>query len=170
MLQLALNHEKKGSHSVLKEAREFAQEIDLDLETEFDGEMKNRKNDWKLKKIAKEKGKKTIDTAWKLKPLHGQYPPRSQKADADLHGTHQWLRSAGFKVETEGLLLPHNIRASSLEMFRQIFFIMGQSLDVDCVIQAPRLLTTLSQGELFLPQMSIKTDTMKLHNIYTENL
>ena len=34
MLELALKHEKeKGSHSVIKEAREFAREIDLDLET-----------------------------------------------------------------------------------------------------------------------------------------
>ena len=34
-------HEKeKGSHSVVKEAKEFAREIDLDLETEFDWEMK----------------------------------------------------------------------------------------------------------------------------------
>ena len=51
MLRLALKHEKeKGSHSVIKEAREFAREIDLDLETEFDGEMKNTKN---LKRIEK---------------------------------------------------------------------------------------------------------------------
>ena len=51
ILRLALKHEKeKGSHSVIKEAREFAREIDLDLETEFDGEMKNTKN---LKRIEK---------------------------------------------------------------------------------------------------------------------
>ena len=75
MLQLALKHKKeKGSHSVVKEGGEFAFEIDLDLEIDFDGEMKNTENARKLKKIAKEKGKKTIDTAWKSKPLHGQYP------------------------------------------------------------------------------------------------
>ena len=57
MLQLALKHEKeKGSHSVIKEAREFAREIDLDLQTEFDGEMKIMENARKLKRIAKEKG------------------------------------------------------------------------------------------------------------------
>ena len=48
-------------------------EISLDLETEFDGEMKNTENARKLKRIAEEKGKKTINTAWKSKPLHGQY-------------------------------------------------------------------------------------------------
>ena len=106
MLQLALKHEiEKGSHSVVKEAKKFAREIDLDLETEFDGEMKNTENAQKLKRIAKEKGKKAIDTAWKSKPLHGQYPLRSQKADVHLHGTHQWLKSAGLKVETEGFIV-----------------------------------------------------------------
>ena len=106
MLQLALKHEKeKGSHSVVKEAKKFVSEIDLDLETGFDGEMKNMENAQKLKRIAKEKGKKAIDTAWKSKPLHGQYPLRSQKADVDLHDTHQWLRSAGLKAETEGFIV-----------------------------------------------------------------
>ena len=37
MLRLALKHEKeKVSHTVVNEAREFASEMDLDLETEFD--------------------------------------------------------------------------------------------------------------------------------------
>ena len=52
MLRLALKHEQeKGSHSVEKEAREFASEIDLDLETEFDGEMKNTENAPEVKTI-----------------------------------------------------------------------------------------------------------------------
>ena len=45
MLRIALKHEKeKVSQSVVKEAREFACEMDLDLETEFDREMKNTEN------------------------------------------------------------------------------------------------------------------------------
>ena len=50
MLSLALKHEKeKVSQSVVKEVREFAPEIDLDLEAEFDWEMKNTKilGSWK---------------------------------------------------------------------------------------------------------------------------
>ena len=105
-LQLALKHEKeKDSHSVVKEARELAYEIDLDLKTEFDREMKNTENARKLKRIAKAKGKKAIDTASKSKPLLGQYPRRNQKADVDLHGTHQSLRSVGLKAETEGFII-----------------------------------------------------------------
>ena len=45
--------------------------------------MENTENAQKLKRIAKEKEKKAIDTAWKSKPLHGQYHFRSLKADAD---------------------------------------------------------------------------------------
>ena len=58
-----------------------------------------------MKRIAKEKGKKAIDTIWKSKSLHGQYALRSHEADVDLHDTHQWLRSAGLKAETEGFIV-----------------------------------------------------------------
>ena len=65
MLELALKLEEvKGSHSVVKEAKKFAREIDSDVETEFDGEIKSTENAQKLKRIAKEKGKKATDTAW----------------------------------------------------------------------------------------------------------
>ena len=39
---------KKKVNTVVKEAREFAREIDLDLETESDDEMKNTENARKL--------------------------------------------------------------------------------------------------------------------------
>ena len=45
---------------------------------------------------------------------------------------------------------------------------MGQTLGVGSLIQPLRLLTTSSQGALFLPQMSIETDTIVLDNICTE--
>ena len=48
MLRLDLKHES-SSHSVVKEAREFAREVDLDLETQFNGEMKNTENAQKFK-------------------------------------------------------------------------------------------------------------------------
>ena len=78
--------------------------MDLDFETEFHGAMKNTEKAWKLKRIAEEMGKKAIDTAWQSKPLHSQYPFRSQKADVDLHDTLQWLRGAALKAETNGFI------------------------------------------------------------------
>ena len=73
----------------------------------------------------------------------------------------------GLRQRLKGLLLLHKIRASSLAIFRLILFMMEQTLGVDSVIQALRLLTTSSQGTLFLPQMSIQTDTIVLNNLYT---
>ena len=53
MLGLTLKHKKgKGSHSVVKKAREFSREKKLDIETEFDGEMKDTKSPRKMKIIA----------------------------------------------------------------------------------------------------------------------
>ena len=43
---------------------------------------------------------------------------------------------------------------------------MGLAIGVDSAKKASRLLTTASQGALFLPQMSIQTDTVVL-TIYT---
>ena len=54
--------------------------------------------------IAKKKGNKVINIAFKLKPLHGQYPLQSQEPDVDLHDTHQWLRSTRPKAGTEGFI------------------------------------------------------------------
>ena len=45
--------------------------------------------------------------------------------------------------------------------------LLHQTLGVDSVIQAPRRLTTSSQGALFLPQMSIQRHPILLDNIYT---
>ena len=73
----------------------------------------------------------------------------------------------GLRRRLKGLLLPYNIRASSLEIFRPIFFIMGLNVGVYFVIQALRLLSISSQGALFLPQMSIQIYKIVLDNICT---
>ena len=57
----------------------------------------------------------------------------------------------GLRQRLKGLLLLHKIRASSLEIFWLVFFIMGQTLGVDSAIQARRLLISSSQAALFLP-------------------
>ena len=137
----ALKHGKgKFLHSVVKEAREFAREMELDLETEFDREMKNTENALKLARIAKENGKKAIDTAWKSKSLHSKYALQSEKAGADLNHTHQSLRSSGLKAETEGFIITAQGQSLYTRNFRLIFFIM----------EIP--LTTSSQSALSCPK------------------
>ena len=56
-------------------------------------------------------GLKQIKQNWENKLLHGKYPMRSQKDDVDQGNTHQWLRSAGLKAETEGFIMQHKIKA-----------------------------------------------------------
>ena len=58
-----------------------------------------------LKTIAKRRGIARLRERWEQKPLHGQYPLRTQDADVDNIQTHQWLRSSGLKAETEGFIL-----------------------------------------------------------------
>ena len=86
-------------------------------------------------------------------------PLRSQKADVDLRDTHQWLRNAALKADTERFIVAAQDRASSQEIFRLIFFIMGLTLGVDSAIQVPTLLT-ISQSAPFSLPMSIQTDTI----------
>ena len=106
MMQKVFQHEsQKKLHSVVKEGRKFANELGMDLEVEFEGEMRITENAQKLKRIAKTNGTKAFHDTWKGKPLHGQFALRSQKADVDSNDTHQWLRSAGLKAETEGFIM-----------------------------------------------------------------
>ena len=46
-----------------------------------------------------------IALKWEEKFLHGKYPTRVKEADVDCNLTHKWLKSAGLKAETEGLLV-----------------------------------------------------------------
>ena len=141
----ALKHGKGNFlHSVVKEAREFAREMELDLEIEFDREMKNTENARKLARIAKEKGKKAIDTAWKSKSLHSKHPLQSEKAGSDLNDTHQSLRNSGLKAETGGFIITPQGQSLFTGNFRLIFFIMELTLGVDSVTQASIPLTASS--------------------------
>ena len=58
-----------------------------------------------VKQEAKRKGLVAIKSKWEQQPLHGQYALRSKDADIDQLNTHQWLRCAGLKAETEGFIM-----------------------------------------------------------------
>ena len=104
MLQLVNTHEEtKRMHSVKKESSKFA--VELNIETSMDVDLPSSIQAKNLKKKAKQEGLKKILETWKGKPLHGQYPKRSQQADVDQEKTHQWLRATGLKAETEGFII-----------------------------------------------------------------
>ena len=104
MLQLVNRHEKtKKVHSVSCQSRKFECELELSpIDT-------NETQPTKLAKIAKQEAKRkglvAIKSKWEQKPLHGQYALRSKDADIDQLNTHQWLRCAGLKAETEGFIM-----------------------------------------------------------------
>ena len=82
MLKQVFNHERnKTLHSVVKEARKYCRELDVDINGEFDDSLGPTKNAKKLKHQAKLNGTTAIYETWKSKPLHGQYANRSNKAD-----------------------------------------------------------------------------------------
>ena len=58
-----------------------------------------------MKQKANSEGLKNLKLTREEKTLHCQYPLRANNADADQTKTHQWLRSSGLKVQTEGFIL-----------------------------------------------------------------
>ena len=59
----------------------------------------------RIKCLAKKQARKSMRERWEEKPMHGQYPTRVNRADADQQKTHTWLKSSGLKAETEGLII-----------------------------------------------------------------
>ena len=76
------------------------------------------------------------------------------------------MKSARLEAETEGFIVAAQDQSLFTRNFQANIPHNGLTLGVDSVIQAPRLLTTSSQGALFLPQMSIQTDAIVLDIIY----
>ena len=104
MLQLVKQHENsKKAHSVIKKSEKYKRDLGVEINT--DEKLSCTKQAKILKKAAKKEGLKKIKENWENKPLHGQYPTRTNSADVDLLNTHQWLRGAGLKAETEGFII-----------------------------------------------------------------
>ena len=83
MLQLVKQHENsKKAHSVIKESEKYKR--DLGVEINIDEDLNCTKQAKIVKKAAKKEGLKQIKENWEKKPLHGQYPTRTNSADVDL--------------------------------------------------------------------------------------
>ena len=102
------------------------------------------------------------------KPLHGQYPLRSQKADIDLHDTHQWLRSTGLKTRIQGFIVAAQDQGLFTRNFQANILHNGANPRCRfCNASTKTIDPTSSHGALFLPQMSIQTGIIVLGIIYT---
>ena len=83
MLNLVRDYENtKRLHSIVKESKRYATDLDIELENEENTKVK------KLRQHAKEQGHKQLANKWAQKPLHGQYALRSKDADVDQKNTH----------------------------------------------------------------------------------
>ena len=107
MMQLVDFHEsKKKKNSVTKQAKQYMKQLKIKDSQNNDESLPTATAAAKsLKKEAKKEGLNNLQTKWQDKPLHSQYPTRASQADVDKTLTHQWLRSAGLKAETEGFIL-----------------------------------------------------------------
>ena len=106
MIQLVRQHEEsKKLHSIIKEARRFKREFELENENTANEDLPATKQAKRLKQCAKKCATKQLSESWSQKPLHGKYSLRCQQADVDQTATYHWLRSSGLKAETEGFIL-----------------------------------------------------------------
>jgi hypothetical protein len=131
MMTLVKNHEnKKSKYSIIKEAKKFKNELsleDIDINTEETSPTRAAKI---IKGKAKEKGLEQAKQRWQDKPLHGQYLSRTNEADVDKVLTHQWLRSAGLKAETEGFIVAAQDQSLSTRNYQAN--IIGNGTDPKC--------------------------------------
>ena len=99
MIQLVRQHEEnKKLHSIVKEARRFKREFELENENTVNEDLPAIKQAKHLKQCAKKCATKQLSESWSQKHLHGKYPLRCQQADVDQTATHQWLRNLGLKA------------------------------------------------------------------------
>jgi len=131
LMKLVNAHEKqKKSHSVFKEAKKYSRELQMEtLPSKEDRNITEYAK--KIKKIAKEHATTQQKEVWRSKPLHGQYPNRVQKPDVEQSQTHRWLRSAGLKAETEGLIIAAQDQSLATRAHQHYIF-KNVSIDPTC--------------------------------------
>ena len=106
MIQLVSQHEENEKlHSIVKEARRFKRELELENENIVNEHLPATKQAKHSKQCAKKCATKQLSESWGQKPLHGKYLLQCQQADVDQTATYQWLRSSGLKAETESFML-----------------------------------------------------------------
>jgi hypothetical protein len=99
-------HEKsKKLHSVTNEAGKFKQQLNMEQEDPPELHTSGSHYASMLKTEVKSLQTEALSQEWKNKPLHGKFPERLSNSDVDQSSSVAWLRSAGLKAETEGLLI-----------------------------------------------------------------
>ena len=89
----------------------------------------------RAKTNAKQQAQVKISQKWEEKSLHGKYPTRVKEADIDcnLQLSHKWLKSAGLKAETEGLLVATRDQSLATRSY-QVHRILNKDVSPMCQV------------------------------------
>ena len=98
------HEERKKLYSIKKDAMKYKRQLNVG-ETHITDNENITTYAKRTKQVARLHGLQLLENSWKEKPLHGKYPTRIQEADVDTEGSNLWLKSAGLKAETEGLIV-----------------------------------------------------------------
>ena len=98
-------HEKqKKKYSVVKQAVKYKRELQVPETERTEGKTKTM-HAKKIKKKAQHLAQEQLQERWKENEMYGQYPRRLQDGDVDKEESNRWLKSAGLKAETEGVIV-----------------------------------------------------------------
>ena len=118
LLQVVKQHEgKKKLYSMKAEAAKFNRELQTPDLAPKENELATFYAK-RVKATAKCLGQQQLQKTWEDKALHGKYPKRTKEADVDQQRTHQWLRNAGLKAETEGLIIAAQDQSLATRSYR----------------------------------------------------
>ena len=84
MMELVRKYENsKKLYSIAKESRKYMRELNIKEQEELNQDLAPTKAANAMKQKEKSEGLKNLKSTWKEKPLHGQYPLRTNNTDVD---------------------------------------------------------------------------------------
>ena len=160
LLKIATTHEKqKKKYSVVKQAVKYKRELQVPATERTEGETKTMYAK-KVKKKALQLAQEQLKERWKEKEMHGKYPKRLQDGDVDEEESNRWLKSAGLKSETEGLIVAAQDQALKTKYMQAK--IIKNGTDPNCRI-CGRFQETVDHITSGCPELA-KTEYVHRHN------
>ena len=120
-----------------------------------------------MKRIAKQKGKEGYQYCLEVKTFAWSYPLQSQTADLDLHDTHQWLRSAGLRMETDGFIVATQDQSLFTRNFQANILLNGADPRCRFCNTSTKTIDHLISGCTILAPNEYTNKQIVLDNVYT---
>lgn len=160
LLEIATSHERqKKKYSVVKQAAKFKNQLKVpEVERAQDDTPTTYAK--KVKKKAQQEVQKQLKEKWKEKEMHGRYPKRLEEGDVDNVESNQWLRTAGLKSETEGLIIAAQDQSLKTRYLRSK--IIKDGTDPNCRI-CGKFMETINHITSGCPELA-KTEYLHRHD------